>query len=65
MSLLGYFKTVSSSDGLPDPRGSLSELMPTRAIEAANKRSGKVKTAQETSSSMAVFLIKTLEPLNN
>ena len=36
MSLLCYFKPTSST-GLPDPRGSLSQVIPARAIEVANK----------------------------
>ncbi len=36
MSLFRYFKPTSVT-GLPDPRGSLSEVIPARAIEAANK----------------------------
>ncbi len=42
MSLLKYFKPVSGN-GLPDPRGPLSELLPARAIEAANKEVEKSK----------------------
>jgi len=37
MSLLKYFGQVKSKDGLPDPTGPLSEVVPSTSIEEANK----------------------------
>ena len=37
MSLLTYFKSASSKDRLPNPRGSLSAVVPPRAISQANQ----------------------------
>ena len=38
MSLLKYFKP---KDGLPDPKGPLSQSLPSRAIAAANSEVAK------------------------
>jgi len=37
MSLLKYFSRVKTKDGLPDPTGPLSEMVPSTSIEEANK----------------------------
>ena len=39
MSILSYFKP---KDGLPDPKGSLSSILPSQAIALANKEVEKV-----------------------
>ena len=39
MSILSYFKP---KDGLPDPNGSLSSILPSQAIALANKEVEKV-----------------------
>ena len=36
-SLLTCFKSARSKDGLPNPRGSLSAVVPLRAISQANQ----------------------------
>ena len=36
-SLLKYFSLVKTKDGLPDPTGHLSEVLPSTSIEEANK----------------------------
>ena len=37
MSLLKYFSLVKTKDGLLDPTGPLSEVVPSTSIEEANK----------------------------
>ena len=37
MSLLKYFSRVKTKDGLPDPTGPLSKVVPSTLIEEANK----------------------------
>ena len=41
MALLKYFKSCNK-DGLPNPRGSLSEEVPSRAIAQANQEMQQV-----------------------
>ena len=49
ISLLIYFKSASSKDGLPNPRGSLSAVVPPQAMSLANQEVQQTLADQSTS----------------
>ena len=62
--LLKYFSWVKNKDGLPDPTGPLSEVVPLTSIEEANKKVSAELVLVNTSSGKkwrGVYAVATLE----